>query len=80
MNAEPKKTTNADQNDRARIEGHGRDVDGSAPRHVHAEVGVPSAEHGQYGMVREGSKQAQGLREEQIRGVEPKPADLPPPP
>jgi hypothetical protein len=79
MNAEPKKTTKPDENDMTRIEGHGRDVDGSAPRQVHAEVGVPSAEHGQYGMVREGSRQAQGLSEEQIRGVEPKPADLPDP-
>jgi hypothetical protein len=64
----------------ARIEGHGRDVDGAAPKHAHAELGVPSAEHGAYGMVREGSKEAQGLTEEQIRGVKPKPDDVPPRP
>ncbi len=80
MNTEPKKTTNPDENDMARIEGHGRDVDGAAPKHVHAELGVPSAEHGDYGMVREGSKEAQGLTEEQIRGVKPKPDDVPPRP
>lgn len=33
--------------------------------------GTPAAEHGAYGMVRTDSKEAQGLRERQIRGVEP---------
>lgn len=74
MNIEPKNTPNPDENDMTRIEGHGRDVDGAAPKHVQAELGVPSAEHGAYGMVREGRKEAQGLTEEQIRGVKPKPA------
>lgn len=35
-----------------------------------AERGKPEAEHGQYGLVREGSSEAEGLSEEQIRGVE----------
>ncbi|KQP38024.1 hypothetical protein [Pseudorhodoferax sp. Leaf274] len=38
-----------------------------------AERGAPAAEHGQYGMVRQGSKEAAGLTEEQIRGIAPKP-------
>jgi hypothetical protein len=76
MNDERRETTNPDENEIARIAGHGRDVDGSAPRQVRAEVGAPAAEHSEYGLVREGSRQAQGLSEEQIRGVEPTPADL----
>jgi hypothetical protein len=79
MSTESSKTISTDSNEIARVAGHGRDVDGSAPRQVQAEVGMPSAEHGQYGMVREGSKEAQGLREEQIRGVEPTPDNQPEP-
>ena len=33
--------------------------------------GTPAAEHGAYGMVRTDAQEAQGLRERQIRGVEP---------
>ena len=61
-----------DSNQRARIAGHGRAPDASAPAaNVQAGVGKPSAEHSQYGLVREGSKEAEGLTEPQIRGVEP---------
>ncbi|MGC3985877.1 MAG: hypothetical protein QM777_14805 [Pseudorhodoferax sp.] len=38
---------------------------------VHAERGVPEAEHSQYGLVREDSQAAEGLSEPQIRGTAP---------
>lgn len=79
MSTESRKMPNIDSNEIARVAGHGRDVDGTAPAQVQADVGKPSAEHGQYGMVREGSKEAQGLSEEQIRGVVPGPVDEPQP-
>ncbi len=50
---------------------------------VPAERGKPDAEHGLYGMVRQGSTAAEGLTERQIRGVEPMPEqaqDKPPAP
>ena len=34
-----------------------------------AVMGKPEAEYGEYGMVREGSKEAANLTEEEIRGV-----------
>lgn len=41
-------------------------------------MGKPGAEHGMYGMVREGTADAEALTEREIRGVEPgKPAALP---
>lgn len=70
-----------DNNEHARIAGQGRapDADGTATN-VPADMGKPSAEHSQYGLVREGSKEAEGLTEQQIRGVEPQPAPQPDPP
>lgn len=47
-------------------------ADDGARTGVPAERGAPEAEHGQYGMVREGSKAAEGLSEPQIRGVAPR--------
>jgi hypothetical protein len=49
-----------------------RDPAAQDPAKVPAERGVPDAEHGQYGLVREGSKEAEGLSEEQIRGTQPR--------
>lgn len=71
MSDVPSKPVNTDRNEMTRVAGHGRDPDAVAPTRVQAVVGVPQAEHGQYDMVREGSREAQGLSEEQIRGVTP---------
>lgn len=60
-----------DSTEQARVAGHGRNPDASAPTRIQAEIGRPAAEYGQYGMVREGSREAQGLSEPQIRGTEP---------
>lgn len=60
-----------DSSEQARVAGHGRNPDACAPTRVQAEIGRPAAEYGQYGMVREGSHETQGLSEPQIRGTEP---------
>ncbi len=49
-----------------------RDPDKEDDRKPGAERGKPAAEHGQYGLVREGSASSEGLTEAQIRGVEPR--------
>jgi hypothetical protein len=45
-------------------------ADDGARTGIQAERGRPQAEHGQYGLVREKSPQAEGLTERQIRGLE----------
>lgn len=47
-------------------------ADDGARTGVQAERGQPQAEHSQYGLVREGSREARGLNERQIRGVAPR--------
>lgn len=54
-------------------------AEGAARRGVQAERGAPEAEHSQYGLVREGSRAAQGLSEPQIRGVAPRKRTAPRP-
>lgn len=51
----------------------GDQADDGARTGIQAERGRPQAEHGQYGLVREKSPQAEGLTERQIRGLEPVP-------
>lgn len=36
-----------------------------------AERGKPTAEYGQYGLVRKDIAEAEGLNEEQVRGIQP---------
>ena len=63
----------ATQQPREREKAVTRDPVAESPATPSAERGEPAAEHGQYGLVRKGSREAKGLTEEQIRGVKPKP-------
>lgn len=47
-------------------------ADAGARTGVQAERGEPAAEHSQYGLVRQDSREAKGLSEPQIRGVAPR--------
>lgn len=55
----------------------GDQADDGARTGIQAERGRPQAEHGQYGLVREKSPQAEGLTERQIRGIAATPDQTP---